>query len=162
MLVRHAKAEAHTATDVERPLADRGRRDATAAGRWLADSGFAPELAVVSPAVRARQTWEQIARAVPDTAVEFDGRIYANTVDDLLAVITELPDDTATVALVGHNPSMHALAAALDDGAGDAAARDALSDDFPTCAIAIFDVATAWPDATTGTGTLRALVVPRG
>ncbi|MFI6744482.1 SixA phosphatase family protein [Nonomuraea sp. NPDC050451] len=48
VLVRHAKAEWNDGDDHERPLADRGRKDAPAAGRWLAGSGVTPGLPLVT------------------------------------------------------------------------------------------------------------------
>ena len=52
ILFRHAKAEPRAAgeDDFDRPLSPRGRADAVLVGRALADAGFAPDLALVSPA----------------------------------------------------------------------------------------------------------------
>jgi phosphohistidine phosphatase SixA len=86
-----------------------------------------PERTVVSPALRAAQTWRQAVTALdpaPEPAVE--KRIYDNTVDDLVAVIEETPEDVRTLAVVGHNPSIGGLAHELDDGRGDPAARQEL------------------------------------
>src|SRR6478735_578713 len=59
VLLRHAKSDWSTGEpDPRRPLAGRGRRQAPEAGRWLAANLDAIDLAVVSPATRARQTWE--------------------------------------------------------------------------------------------------------
>lgn len=63
VVLRHAKSAWPTGVaDHERPLAPRGRRDAPAAGRALAESDCLPDLALCSTAVRARQTWELAAR----------------------------------------------------------------------------------------------------
>ena len=48
-----------------------------------------------------------------------------------------------TVALVGHNPSIGELTHVLDDGDGEAAARQALEAGFPTGTVAVFDLTTA-------------------
>jgi phosphohistidine phosphatase len=162
VLIRHAKAVADAPTDAERPLAGRGHRDAEAAGHWLAEREIAPDLAVVSPAVRAQETWDEIATTVAARDRWTDKRIYDNSVDDLLAVVADVPDDMATLVLVGHNPSMHALAVTLDDGAGDPDGQAAIRDGYPTCGIAVFDVAVGWPDLASGDATLRAFAAPRG
>ncbi len=162
LLVRHAKAVAAAGTDAQRPLADRGHRDATAAGRWLADRGVVPDLVVVSPALRAQETWADAARALEPHEEHVDGRIYENTVDDLLSVVADTSHDVGTLVLVGHNPSMHGLAIALDDGAGDPDASAAIRRDYPTCGIAIFDVDATWPDLASTGATLRAFEAPRG
>ena len=79
---------------------------------------------LVSPAVRAAQTWAAAAAAVaPKLPPTLDERIYDNTIEALFAVIGEVADGVPTVAVVGHNPSIGELAAALDDGEGDPAGR---------------------------------------
>lgn len=162
VLVRHAKSEQDAPSDVERELAPRGRRDAAAGGRWLAGLGVVPDLVVVSPAVRARQTWDELAPSLPVGDHRTDGRIYDNTAEDLLEVLSDVADDVMTVMLVGHSPSMHALAAALDDGTGDGQAREALREGYPTCGIAVFDLCVAWSQIGPGDGRLRAFDAPRG
>lgn len=162
VLVRHAKAVAAAATDEQRPLADRGHRDAAAAGRWLAEIGIEPDLAVVSSATRARETWTDIAEALAGHEVQVDGRIYDNTVGVLLEVIGEVSDDITTLVLVGHNPSMHGLAVTLSDGDGEPAVEAAIRSDYPTCGISVFDVADTWSDLVTATARLRAFEAPRG
>jgi phosphohistidine phosphatase len=161
VLIRHAKA-GEGPVDLERPLAPRGLRDAQAVGRWLAKIGVHPDLVVLSPAVRARQTWDGAAAALqvsPKTVV--DDRIYDNAVDELLEIVRETPDDVSTLVLVGHNPSFGEFAHQLDDEQGDADARHEVLAGFPTSAVAIFDVA-GWPDVAPHGGTLRHCAAPRG
>lgn len=162
VLIRHAKAVQDAPTDVQRPLADRGHRDATAAGRLLSELSVVFDRVVVSPAVRTRETWEDISANSPARAIEFDDRIYENTVDDLLAVIAGTPDDVATLALVGHNPATHGLALSLSDGDGDPDGEIAIRRGYPTCGIAIFDITTAWTELGSGDATLRTFIASRG
>jgi phosphohistidine phosphatase len=58
--MRHSKAEQSGPSDFERELTDRGVLDATEAGQWLASRGIEPDQALVSSAVRTRQTWEAV------------------------------------------------------------------------------------------------------
>ncbi|HLZ37033.1 MAG TPA: histidine phosphatase family protein [Mycobacteriales bacterium] len=163
VLVRHAKAAPDGGADADRPLADRGVADAAAIGRWLADHGLAPDRVVVSPARRARQTWELAAGeigAAPEPVL--DERMYDNTLDDLLAVLRGTPPEADTLVLVGHNPAIEALALTLDDGRGDATARGELRRKYPTSGVGVFAVTTDWPRVAAGTGTLTAFAVPRG
>jgi len=163
LLIRHAKSAQGGGPDIDRPLADRGRADAPAIGRWLAAHDLVPDHVVVSPARRAAQTWELAAGALPAAvATEVDARVYDNTVGDLLDVIRETPADVGTLALVGHNPSFAELAGALDDGQGDRAARRELADKYPTSGVAAFELATEWSRTGLGDGTLRAFAAPRG
>lgn len=110
VLLRHAKSDWSTdAADIDRPLAPRGRRQAPEAGAWLAGSGIALDLAVVSPARRARETWDL---AGPGTVpVRVEEAAYTFDADDLLGVVRNLTADR--VALVGHNPALEDLVEAL-------------------------------------------------
>jgi phosphohistidine phosphatase len=160
LLIRHAKAQQDAATDEARELSGRGRRDARAAGGWLAANGYVPDHVVVSSAVRAAQTWDAVAAAIATTPPVVDVRIYDNTVEALLEVLADVPLDATAVALVGHSPSMHALALLLDDGRGDVAARAMLSTSYPTMGIAVFEVEPGAPP-TPGTARLLAFEAPR-
>jgi phosphohistidine phosphatase len=159
LLVRHAQA-ADAAVDRDRPLTERGTRRATAIGTWLAHTGGAPDRVLVSPARRAAQTWELAAAAADvQVAPTVDERLYVNTVDEVLAAIKETADDVGTLVVVGHNPSLGELAAALDDDAGDPAARQALHAGFPTGAVAVFVTGVPFADLAPGTATLTELAV---
>lgn len=158
VLIRHARA-AGGAVDVDRPLTADGAEQAAAIGPWLEQAGLVPDRVLVSPARRAAQTW---AAAAPAAAARptIEPRIYDNTVDALLAAIRAAPDDVATLALVGHNPSIGELARALGDGQADAVAQRAVDDGFPTGAVAVFALGTSFTDVEPGTATLVAVVVP--
>jgi phosphohistidine phosphatase len=161
VLVRHAKS-ADGPVDSERPLSDRGRHDAEAIGRFLAQAAIAPDRVVVSPARRARQTWKvaqsELGEVVPLT---IDGRIYDNEVAALLETIRDTPASVQTLVLVGHNPSFASLAQTLDDTTGDPGARRELLAGYPTSAVAIFDLPGSWADVAVQSATLRAFAVPR-
>lgn len=135
-LVRHAKAE-DGPVDERRALTGRGQSDARAIGRWLREHNIVPALALVSPALRTVQTWAAIADELhdADVPVTLDERIYDNRVAGLVAIVEECADDIAMVAVVGHNPSIHALASQL---AGDS--DSAQLSDYPTATVAVFTV----------------------
>jgi phosphohistidine phosphatase len=160
LLVRHAKA-ADGPIDLERPLAKRGARYAAAIGPWLERAGLVPDLVLVSPARRARQTWEQAASSLPpDLRTDVDRRIYENTVESLLAAIRETPEDVRTVAVVGHNPSIAELTVVLDDGDGSPEARSEVDAGFRTGGVAVFVLTTPFADVEPGTATLTDFAVP--
>jgi phosphohistidine phosphatase len=162
VLIRHAKAMPEAPSDIQRRLSVRGKRDAAAAGQWLADLGIAPDLVVVSPATRAQETWDAVSTTLTAKVRSTDNRIYANTTRDLRELIAETSDDVQTLVLVGHNPSMHGLAITLSDGNGDPEAEIAIRADYPTCGIAVFDSDGDWPDLELGDATIRAFEAPRG
>ena len=159
VLIRHAKAGLGE-IDRERPLAHRGIREAPEIGRWLADQELVPDLVVVSPARRARQTWERAATGLTGAPEPVqDERVYDNSREDLLAVVRDTPDSVRTLAIVGHNPGMQDFAISFDDGTGDEAARRDVTGKYPTGGLAVFAVDDAWSRAETGT--LTAFAAPR-
>ena len=162
VVVRHAKAEPYAASDFERALADRGRADAAAAGNWIAGTGVAPDLALVSAAVRTRQTWESMASAAGwDLEPQLDRSLYAADEDTVLELLAATPDEVTTVVVIGHNPTMAVVAQLLDDGAGDPEATAGLSSGYPTCAVAVFDLPGGWGGIGPGGARLRAFHVGR-
>ena len=160
MLIRHAKA-ADGPVDADRPLTERGRRHAAAIGSWLTQAELVPDRVVVSPARRAAQTWKRAATGLvagPQPVV--DERIYDNTVEALLEVLRETPEDVRTVAVVGHNPSIGELACVLDDGQGSPAARREIDAGFRTGGVAVFTLATPFSAIAPGAATLSDYTVP--
>ncbi|MFD9570134.1 SixA phosphatase family protein [Streptomyces sp. NPDC059982] len=162
LLVRHAKAvpKGDPAEDAERPLSERGRADAHRTGRWLAQSGYAPALALCSPARRTRQTWQLLVPelAEPPPAVH-DGRLYAATPNALVTVLAESAGGLGCVALVGHNPGIHELASALC-GSGPRKLRERLGASFPTSGVVVVDLPGGWDGLTPGAGRLTAFWAP--
>lgn len=162
ILIRHAKAEAGT-NDSQRALTRRGLTDAAAVGQLLARAGTVPGVAVVSPAVRARQTWEQVQVGLPaPVPLVIDDDVYRNRVELLFELVQRLPAELDCLALVGHNPSMAEFGYLLDDGAGDPAARAELLAGYPTSAVATFGLAAEWAELLAGTATLLGFAVGRG
>lgn len=119
-LMRHGKSawDTDAATDFERPLAARGRRDAKKMAKWLRKSEALPARVVSSPALRARQTAERLCDVLhlgPD-AVAFDERLYEADLSALREVLADCPPETGAVLLVGHNPGLDELLCQLCPG----------------------------------------------
>ncbi|HAM26768.1 MAG TPA: histidine phosphatase family protein, partial [Microbacteriaceae bacterium] len=125
----------------------RGLRQAPHAGRWLAHSIDSIDLVVVSPANRARSTWE-LASAELDTTppTRIDERTYAASASQLLDIVRDLPDDVDTVVLVGHNPGIEDLASLLTGQ----------SVPMPTSALAVIGLVGSWSTAGESSAVLRA------
>jgi len=109
-LIRHAKSswDDPMLTDRDRPLNKRGKRDAPTMGKRLAQRGAQPDAIVSSPAVRARETAEAIAReiAYPREAIQFDERLYGADPFEWLQVVQGLDDSLERVMCLGHNPGL--------------------------------------------------------
>ncbi|TFB50387.1 SixA phosphatase family protein [Cryobacterium tagatosivorans] len=148
ILLRHAKSDwSGGEADVDRPLAERGVRQAAEAGRWLAGNAPGIDLAVVSPANRARGTWELASAEFDHRPPErIDERLYAASAGRLLEVLRALPDEAATVVLVGHNPGIEDLVSILT---GETAS-------MRTSALAVLGLAGSWSTAGQSRATLRA------
>lgn len=147
ILMRHAKAEPFASTDHARELTERGRRDALEAGRFLARESLVPDHAVVSSAVRAVQTWEAVCKgmeAVPEARV--DDAVFTGSPDVVLEALRVVPEQSATLMFVGHNPTTAYLAHLLDDGNGEPGATQRLLQGFPAGALVAFEVEAPWGD----------------
>jgi phosphohistidine phosphatase len=168
MLLRHAKTEtdAPSGRDQDRRLDDRGCKDAAEIGRWIADHPPFPDVVLVSPAVRARQTWEMawaaMKETVPAPQLELLPELYGADAAQLLLSIREASvHDPKCLMLVGHNPSMHELALRLIGG-GDDAGREALANNLPTAGLAVYDFAADdWNDVAFRRGRLVLFVSPK-
>ncbi len=141
MLLRHAKTEraGPGERDRDRKLIKRGRADAPAIGVFMAHHGLIPELALVSPAARAQETWALVAAAfakAPKTVT--DDRIYNASCENLIGVIGQT-QKAHTLLVVGHNPGLHDAATRLI-ASGDAAACAQLREKLPTSGLAVIDL----------------------
>jgi len=130
ILMRHAKSswKQPSGSDFDRPLNDRGKRDAPEMGRRLRARKIAVNLLVTSPAERARQTGRIIANELGlanEQIVENDA-VYEAGAGELLSVIRSFDDTCGSILLVGHNPSMTYVVNALS---GDHL------DNLPTCGL---------------------------
>lgn len=169
MLLRHAKTEtdAPNGRDQDRRLDERGRKDAAEMGAWIAHHPPFPDCVLVSPAVRAKQTWDIAWEAMKDRVeaphVELVPEIYGADPSDLLEAIrtATAPGHPKRLMLVGHNPGMHELALMLV-GSGEKAARKAIEDNLPTSGLAIFDFKIQdWGDVAFRHGHLAVFVSPK-
>jgi phosphohistidine phosphatase len=168
MLLRHAKTEtdAPSGRDQDRRLDDRGRKDAARIGNWIATHPPFPDAVLVSPAVRARQTWEIAWAAMKDVVsapqLELLPELYGADPAQLLQSIREASvHDPKRLMLIGHNPGMHELALTLA-GRGDEAGLEALAHNLPTAGLAVYDFAVDdWNDVAFRRGRLVLFVSPR-
>jgi len=139
ILLRHAKSDwSGEVSDLERPLADRGIHQAPLVGAWLDRNIGHIDLAVVSPAHRARSTWDIAAGELAETPpIRVDSRGYAASAGELLDVVRELPDEFDTVVLVVHNPGITGLAELLTG----------TWTPMPTSTLAVLGLSGPWSDA---------------
>jgi phosphohistidine phosphatase len=113
-LLRHAKSGyPDGVADHERPLAQRGRREAVLAGRLLGERLTAVDVALVSTARRAQETWAAVAPSLRvGSRADLDD-LYLASADELLAVVRRQSPEHGAVLLVGHNDGLEELAGLL-------------------------------------------------
>ncbi len=163
LLLRHAKTEPAEAgeRDRDRKLMKRGRADAPVIGAYMAHHGFLPDLALVSPAKRAQETWALVAAAFAKAPrMITDQRVYNASPEALIGVIGEA-HKAHTLAVVGHNPGLHELALRLI-ASGDVGMREELKDKLPTSGLVVIDLAVDdWGSVHPHAGRLERFVSPR-
>ncbi|MFF7771812.1 SixA phosphatase family protein [Streptomyces massasporeus] len=162
VLVRHAKADyPHGVDDHDRPLAERGLKDAPKAGRWIASTGVPLDLALCSTAARARETWKLLAGELsPRPRSVHEDRLYEGALGELIALLKEVDDEVGSTMVIGHNPALHGLADALA-GEAEGDLLEQMSNGFPTAAVAVLTFTGSWKDVEHGVGKLTAFWTPR-
>jgi phosphohistidine phosphatase len=141
ILFRHGKAEPDSASgeDFDRQLAAQGVMESADMGARLADMGFRPDVALVSPAARAKGTWEAACAAFPNAQARYDDDLYHADSVTVRREAEKALEDCSTVMVVGHNPGLQELAVALlREGHAPAGLIARAQRKFPTAAAAIF------------------------
>ena len=163
LLLRHAKsAWPDGIPDHDRPLADRGRRDAPRMGAYMAATGLQPDFALISSARRTQETWALVepalakpcpARTVPS--------IYEAEPEAILAAIHDASAESERLLVIGHNPGFEELARLLAPF-GDADAISRLMMKFPTAGLAVIALdIERWTEAGPGKGRLESFITPK-
>lgn len=168
VLVRHAQAQgSHPDGDHERELTTQGRADAVRLGRWLQEEGLAPDHVLVSTATRAGQTLEALQRGLAGPPIGMERlwrepRLYEGGVKGLLASVREAPEEARLLWVVGHQPTVGLVTAALaDPRASRPGALEALDDGFPTASCAVLTTTEPWVRLQAGTAALVVLHTAR-
>jgi phosphohistidine phosphatase len=139
-ILRHAEAVPLTDdSDAERELTPAGWEMAERMGRYFRDAGLRPDLALVSPAKRAKETFAGLERGAGETfTVDYVPRLYSADLRTLEDVVAEAPADAQFLLLVGHNPGLAELAHVLA-GRGNKAELARMRGNFPAPALAVID-----------------------
>lgn len=114
-LLRHADAgdpEAWRGDDADRPLSDKGERQAERLGAFLADVGFRTDAIVSSPKVRARRTAEIVGEAI-GSGVRLDPRLGSGIDPRAVDAIVADAGASRRIVLAGHDPDFSELLAWL-------------------------------------------------
>ena len=163
LLLRHAKsAWPEGVADHDRPLADRGRRDAPRMGAYIARAGFQPDFVLVSSARRTQETWALVAPELktpcPSSTVP---SIYEADPSAILAAIRRAPQESETLLVIGHNPGFEDLVSRLAP-TGEDRSISRLRKKYPTAGLAVIALDIGrWTEAAPGTGRLEMFATPK-
>jgi phosphohistidine phosphatase len=104
--MRHAKSSWANSgmTDHERPLNDRGRRDAVRMGERLTKIGWCPDLVLSSDSNRTRETFSLMSDSFKGVECQFRSDLYHAGVREVVSFVREIPSGPSTIMLLGHNP----------------------------------------------------------
>mgnify|MGYP000903850171 CR=1 FL=1 len=147
IFVRHAKSSWNHAgvKDFDRPLNDRGERDAPIMATRFKKLNMRLDLLVSSPAVRAASTARIFAGilGINPTTILFDEQLYLPEPEAFPEVLGRLPDPVQTVMVFSHNPGITSFVNRLSS---------TRVDDMPTCSMfAVTSDIDSWADFSTDT-----------
>lgn len=166
LLLRHAKSaqDDPSLPDHARPLNKRGHQAAAAMREAMRSLGLAPDVVLVSSALRTMQTLAALEPWDETPLIEPMDSLYLAPPQRMLGVLREIAETARSVLLIGHNPGLHELAVQLAGEQaiiGDDPASRALADGYPTGALAEFAVPGHWRTLDTGRARLLRFLRPR-
>ncbi|MEJ1238481.1 histidine phosphatase family protein [Chryseolinea sp. T2] len=158
-VIRHAKSswDVKTLDDIERPLNERGKRDAPRMAKRLKEKDIHPDLLITSSAKRATSTAKRIAKVLkyPKTDIKIMDKLYHADEDIMLDVLNKLKDKHNVVFMFGHNPG-------LTDFVNSIMSEELDIDNVPTCGVVAFQFqAEHWNQVTWGTGKMMFFDYPK-
>jgi phosphohistidine phosphatase len=107
-IIRHGKSSWESiVNDIDRPLTERGVKNAYEMAQRLQNAKMIPEVMYTSNANRAFHTAAIMASEWEILDVNFNirNKLYLPEIEDISEVIFEIPDSFASAAIVGHNPA---------------------------------------------------------
>ncbi|MBN8686267.1 MAG: histidine phosphatase family protein [Chitinophagales bacterium] len=157
ILVRHAKSDwsADGLPDFDRPLNERGKRDAPVMAARLAEKIKHPDAIVASPAKRAAKTAKLFAQqfGISKDAILYKDELYLPPPAVFYSVIEKLDDQFLQVLIFSHNNGITDFANEL---------TDARIDNIPTCGIfAVQADIDSWKDFRTAEKTFLFVDYPK-
>ncbi len=161
MLMRHAKSDWHShLSDIDRPLNERGARDALRMGAYLNKVDLAPDKMIVSSAQRTQQTAELLLQNVSlsEKSLIIDRQLYLADAEAMCDIIELYASEGQRLLILAHNPGMDYLVSYL------ASTPPPLSDSgklMSTCALASFHLDSLAALKKSGRGELQNLLRPK-
>ena len=159
-ILRHAEA-LPGGNDKERVLSPKGKQDALALGRVMKEKNYVPDFVLCSPAVRTRQTLEEVLKSLGDPITDYPGTIYNGTHSNLMMMIQATKDHYNSLLVVGHNPVVHELTALLAAQSSSASLMNKLAMGYRPGTLSAFECPQEeWMHIQSGNNTLTDFLEP--
>lgn len=132
-LIRHGEKESQNnyEHDYDIPLTQKGLEDNTKLGKLLRSKNIMPDLVVSSPAIRARQSADLVAKEIKyKKSIMYNEVIYQAFLNELIESITYTFDSVNSLMLIGHNPALSALAITFTEFKEELKMADAIKIEF--------------------------------
>ena len=146
LLLRHAKSSWSNdkLSDFDRPLNDRGLRDAPRMGKLIKKQDLVPDLIISSPARRAARTAELVALEMSyESDIRFTEKLYLAESETYFELARQTDETIGILMLVGHNPGIEQAVTMLTD----------IEELMPTAALACIRLPIAmWSELKVGKG----------
>jgi len=157
MLLRHAKSDwkDESLADLDRPLADKGKKTLCKISHWLNDHDLIPDLILVSPAKRACQTLKRL-KLPKNIPTQVHNELYLANLDTLKTLLSTVPTQYELVLVIGHNPGLEALMHFLSQKQEPHSSKL-----FPTASLAHFVMPFHWQHLTPGSARLTQFIRPK-
>ena len=138
-LARHAKSywKDQSIPDFDRPLNNRGKRDAPFMGEVLKDKKIKIGLIISSPAKRTKKTAIEIAAKIvyPEKNILYNDELYEASSNTLIKTIKKIDEKYDSVMMFGHNPGLTLLNNHISNH---------YVDNIPTCGIVALELDKKW------------------
>jgi len=156
ILLRHAKSDwkDDNLADIDRPLSERGRKNASKMGKWIQQQNLTPNLILTSPARRAQQTLKRICTECGSETQTIDS-LYEAEVDTLIQILASAPE-VERLMIIAHNPGIERLFNFLHKHTDEAETHL-----FPTASLAHFVLPDDWNKLNSGDGRLIEFIRPK-
>jgi phosphohistidine phosphatase len=133
IIVRHAKSSLDDPSldDFDRPLNERGLRDAPEMAKRLREKRFKPDHILSSSALRTKLTASLMSNTIgqPDN-LTFTKKLYFCSPKECITLVSKIKDKIKSLMIVSHNTMLEELIGNLSKGE---------ITHFPTCSVAIFE-----------------------
>lgn len=158
LVMRHAKSSWSESSlkDFDRPLNNRGLKDAPRMGRYLKDLDIIPDQLISSPALRAKQTIIKVSDelGLEKEKIIWDEDLYFRSSKSYIHALKRADEQSSIVLIAGHYPMVSDVVSTL-------IGRE-LAEHFSTASIACVEAyLESWGDLDQGICELKWMVKPK-